>query len=445
MPLTSSGFTHRLSRHGLVIWMTYVTVAPFFRKFGAVDALGVVDQLEEVLLVLLLPLSVAGLRVLVTTVWGRGFVVAFGAYMSLGIVSWLWATSRAPVGGLILQTFVELKLPIVLTAFLGVSEPFRVLRRMFTLLRVMLLISIPLVIVQYAFPTAYSAVFTGLAAKGQFSLSENVLLARAVGAFRHPSQLAFVAAVVGGIELNRWVTFRSQGALRWALVCVVLLALSLQRQELAAFLVFVPVVLLLRLRSRMPGEKMLLAVVGGTIALGLITPAIPFLLRYGRFMLSSLGLADVGSSDVARVVFYVVGFNLATNHFPLGVGFGAFGGHGARVFDSPLYHQLGFDNFWWFRQHRFLTDTFWPHVYAEAGWLGCGAYVVALGSIVMLLWQSARRSPDRVAGFGRWAALYAMLMLIGISITSTVLTSMLPMMLGLMFVGTTRSPGNGSP
>ena len=61
---------------------------------------------------------------------------------------------------------------------------------------------------------------------------------------------------------------------------------------------------------------------------------------------------------------------LATEYFPLGSGLGSFGGPAAAVFDSIEYVRLGFERFEFYRNGVWMTDTFWPHIYAEAGFIG---------------------------------------------------------------------------
>lgn len=70
--------------------------------------------------------------------------------------------------------------------------------------------------------------------------------------------------------------------------------------------------------------------------------------------------------------------NLAMQYFPLGTGFGTFGSNIAAKHYSPLYVQLGYLSIEGGINNAFLSDTFWPIVIAQTGFIGliCFAVVV---------------------------------------------------------------------
>jgi hypothetical protein len=94
--------------------------------------------------------------------------------------------------------------------------------------------------------------------------------------------------------------------------------------------------------------------------------------------LSDYILMNFRESKDPRIVFFVEALPLATDNFPLGSGFGTFGGYAAFIFDSPVYSKLHFDYYFWYREGKWMTDTFYPHIIAESGYIGFICYILAI-------------------------------------------------------------------
>ena len=81
---------------------------------------------------------------------------------------------------------------------------------------------------------------------------------------------------------------------------------------------------------------------------------------------------------------------IALDNCPIGTGFASFGS--AVTADSgwysPLYFQYGISSVWGLSQEysAFISDSFWPTVLGQSGWIGliayCGAFVMLIRSIL---------------------------------------------------------------
>ena len=78
-----------------------------------------------------------------------------------------------------------------------------------------------------------------------------------------------------------------------------------------------------------------------------------------------------------RSIMLKDGFAIMIKHFPLGTGFGTFGSSIARDYYSPLYSQLGYPSLrgMSIEDGSFLTDNFWPEVFAQFGLIGTVLFV----------------------------------------------------------------------
>jgi len=98
-----------------------------------------------------------------------------------------------------------------------------------------------------------------------------------------------------------------------------------------------------------------------------------------------------------RIALYAASVAIAREHFPLGVGFGRFGGHISRAFYSPAYEEYGLSQVVGLRQRRpnAVTDTFWPMLLGEAGVIGMLAYGAFVGAIVVGAWRRGHAAPSQ--------------------------------------------------
>jgi hypothetical protein len=108
---------------------------------------------------------------------------------------------------------------------------------------------------------------------------------------------------------------------------------------------------------------------------------------------NTLEYVDPASPTAPRILLYVTGVEIADAHFPLGAGFGRFGGYASVIDYSPLYDEYGLSRVSGLTQNNpeWIADAYWPHIAAEAGWLGA----VAVAILYLLLGQASARAAFR--------------------------------------------------
>lgn len=84
----------------------------------------------------------------------------------------------------------------------------------------------------------------------------------------------------------------------------------------------------------------------------------------------------------ARVALASVGIIIANNYFPFGTGFGSYGSYMSKVYYSDVYYQYGLNNVYGLSNspgsESFISDTFWPMILGQTGYLGIIAYIIIL-------------------------------------------------------------------
>lgn len=83
----------------------------------------------------------------------------------------------------------------------------------------------------------------------------------------------------------------------------------------------------------------------------------------------------------ARSIMTSTSFQVLQDHFPFGTGFGTYGSSAAAENYSAVYELYGFDEIYelasW-NPNAFLSDTFWPIILGQGGFIGTIAFVVLL-------------------------------------------------------------------
>lgn len=186
--------------------------------------------------------------------------------------------------------------------------------------------------------------------------------------FPHPTYLA-----VGLAGLIILLSSDSEKNLCWISLASVLMVLTL-RGKAMGFAVLALLICFLTKR----GKKKLDAL--QIVFLGLVA----LVIGWGQIE------TYFGSEGQARYELLRAGVQVALDNCPIGTGFASFGS--AITADSgwysPLYFQYGISSVWGLSQEysAFISDSFWPTVLGQSGWIGliayCGAFVMLIRSIL---------------------------------------------------------------
>ena len=161
----------------------------------------------------------------------------------------------------------------------------------------------------------------------------------------------------------------SNGWKKYIGIALVLMAMSLRSRWVALALVIVLIIIFVKKGStRAP-----FVVIGvGSVSAFLVGQA-PMSVYYGS------------ASESARGHLMTTALSVFQNFFPLGAGFASFGSGVTKTIYSPLYYQYGLQNVYGLAPNNpsYLTDTFWPVVLAQFGFLGLIIWLLLLIMLVV--------------------------------------------------------------
>lgn len=102
----------------------------------------------------------------------------------------------------------------------------------------------------------------------------------------------------------------------------------------------------------------------------------------------------IETEESARKILTLDSIQIAKEYFPFGSGFGSFASNIAAQYYSNLYVKLGYflrnDLAIGEKNHSFLSDTFWPIVVAQTGWIGTISFIMTLLSMILYIIQTRK-------------------------------------------------------
>ena len=97
------------------------------------------------------------------------------------------------------------------------------------------------------------------------------------------------------------------------------------------------------------------------------------------FAFDQISYYYIENDGTARKVLNEKSIEIAKDHFPLGAGFATYASHYSLVSYSPIYYNYGLNNVYGLNDGNnsfsFVSDTFWPMIIGELGFIGLILYI----------------------------------------------------------------------
>lgn len=222
-----------------------------------------------------------------------------------------------------------------------------------------------------------------------------------IGVFSHPTTFAFMMALFSVATFAHVRIFGTRRSLGWLSMLTILESVLSMRRRL--WLALVVGLTSVYARTKGTGTIVIASLTLGPLALLIAWPFLTEIL----IGLSNEYFSDAGQSQAARTVMTASSLEIANTGLGLGAGFGQFGSWIAALHYSPIYRELNFERIYglapleW-KGANFLTDTFWPAVIGESGWLGLLFFAFALASIFLFFFRNS--STKTTEPYVRWLA-----------------------------------------
>ena len=214
--------------------------------------------------------------------------------------------------------------------------------------------------------------------------------------FQHPAYLAIVClTIICVLALNMRY---DQNNLKYIFMMTAVTILTFRSKEMAAVLIIL-LLYLLFVKYKFQGNALVLAPVAG-LAIYFSSD------QFDKYF-------TVHEYAPMRLKLIQDGVKIANQHFPFGSGFATFGTTVSYEYNSPFYQSLGYYSKLYIDQ-QVVADAFWHGIFAESGWLGSAAFIIA---VLLMTFDSISKAKNHP--YAGWCMLSIMLYSFIASIAST--------------------------
>ena len=304
----------------------------------------------------------------------------FGAYAILGMMSAV--INNVPPGEWLLSGFLFLKGPLLMLGIMQIDWRRDDVPKIVKFGTAGLLVILFSALINAMAPEAWNAVV------GRQAVSYRLGIPSLTGIFDHPVGLGSTMGMAFlAILAYRRIVERSVVSLVLLVTTGVVGILTFRRKSIASV-----AVVAVASRLVLPGLR-----TRYVVSLGVLLP-LALIIAWQPLVEVVTNTYNEYFSDVdttARTTMTIDSVMLAAAAFPLGVGFGRFGSAVASSNYSPLYDELGYTRIYGMgpgERGGYLTDTFWPAILAETGFLGLMCYAMGLLLVIRPAWKLMRQS-----------------------------------------------------
>lgn len=99
------------------------------------------------------------------------------------------------------------------------------------------------------------------------------------------------------------------------------------------------------------------------------------------------------SNTAARNVLLRTCIQVANDHFPFGAGFATYASYYSGIVYSTLYEKYGIMNIYGLTRNNpvYVSDSFWPMIIAQTGYIGALFYILALIMLFILIQRTTKK------------------------------------------------------
>ncbi len=178
--------------------------------------------------------------------------------------------------------------------------------------------------------------------------------------YSHPTYLAAICIFI----LCAMIYFKGKINSIYTYILAIIILTTLRMKAIGFLAIFVLIVLFVKKRNkRITFSKL--------AVLGLICAALVYnQIEYYFFT----------TTDSARSALLTTSIEIANDYAPFGTGFGTFASHFSAEVYSPIYEKYGIENIYGLQKNNtsFISDSFWPMILGQFGYLGLILYCICL-------------------------------------------------------------------
>ncbi|MBR3897732.1 MAG: O-antigen ligase family protein [Bacilli bacterium] len=309
------------------------------------------------------------------------FIFIMICFCFLGIISCL-INSNYNIKNLLMATFTANKFILLTISLMIIFVSEKIRLYFISSLKFWGWVVLLIGIFNFVFPNIYSKIFTFATIvyrKGFVSVTS---------LFFHAGFFGWFMLLLAIIYYSEYLITKKGEDKRYTLIFLVASLFSFKTKVFIAILAIVLFEMIFRYKIDI--KKILLAVMISFMILFIFKEQL--LYTYDTYIAES-------DTVTARQSLNDNGIRIMKEYFPLGVGFGKYGSWEARVNYSEYYYKYGMTKIYGLYPNMpfFATDTFWPAIIGETGFLGLIVYVIYIFKLYFLLRKKSTTINDNLS------------------------------------------------
>lgn len=191
------------------------------------------------------------------------------------------------------------------------------------------------------------------------------------GFFNHPGKYGWFMLTAAIINYVKYKKDKNKSSLYKVIIFVIFAALSFRTKVIISCAMLICYEILLKNIKRINLGKIAIASIGLIIFISIFAELIEN--TYNLYFTNNI-------AESARQSLMVNGVKIMNDYFPLGVGFGQYGSWYARINYSVYYRIYKMSDIYGLYPSNpmYATDTFWPMIFGETGYIGTIVFVYML-------------------------------------------------------------------
>ena len=188
--------------------------------------------------------------------------------------------------------------------------------------------------------------------------------------YSHPTVLVINCVFITSILVSIKDYINQKEWMLYFIILLVIMCLTFRSKAFGICVIFVSIYYIVYVRKSLKiGRKFLLI--------------IPIVIFVVKDKIVYYFFSDI-QNDSARYQLLTKSINIANDYFPIGSGFGTFASYYSGKYYSPLYYIYNISNVNGLREGSatFVSDSFWPMILAQTGWIGSIFFIIALSLLL---------------------------------------------------------------
>lgn len=282
----------------------------------------------------------------------------------IGIASCM-INSKFIFSNVIYSNFLTVKFWLMLIAVSNFEYDDKFSKTMFEIISFYALVNVVIGIINITMPDIYFKIFP------QSEKSLRYGFTAICGLFNHPGKYGWFMLTAAIINYVKYMNEKKKTALYKMLIFALFAALSFRTKVIASCVLLICYEAFLKNMKKIKISKILLGIAGVIIFVSIFSELIQN--TYNLYFTNNI-------MESARQSLMNNGIKIMNDYFPLGVGFGQYGSWYARIYYSPYYRMYKMSTVYGLYPENpiYATDTFWPMIFGETGYLGTIVYIYML-------------------------------------------------------------------